>query len=136
MQALETMIRLHKFQLDDKRRKLRELRDFSQQLQLSLQQLDVEVAREQEVADKYPDTQKTFTAFKKMAAERKTSLLDSLLRLEQEIAGLTDEIADTFTELKRFEITKDDNTAKSRKTKQHAENEQMDELALGRFRRV
>jgi flagellar export protein FliJ len=135
MQALDTMIRLHKFQLDDKRRKLRELRDLSQQLQMSLQQLDAEVAREQSLSAGNVETQKIFNNFKKMADMRKVSLLESIERLEQEVTTITDEIAESFTELKRFEITKDDNLAKSKKHKLHQENEQLDEVALQRFRR-
>jgi flagellar FliJ protein len=135
MQALDTMIRLHKFQLDDKRRKLRELRDLSQQMQASLQQLEAEVVREQSLAANNIGTQKIFNSFKKMADARKLTLLESLERLEQEVMTITDEIAEAFTELKRFEITKDENLAKSKKQKLYQENQQLDEVALQRFRR-
>jgi flagellar FliJ protein len=135
MQALDTMIRLHKFQLDDKRRKLRELRDLSQQIQMSLQHLDAEVTREQSLAMGNIETQKIFNSFKKMADTRKITLLESLERLEQEVMTVTDEIAEAFTELKRFEITKEDNVAKSKKHKLYQENQQLDEVALQRFRR-
>jgi flagellar FliJ protein len=137
MQGLNTMIRLSKFQLDEKKRKLAELRDLMEQVQASLKSLAEEEQREQETATASGQLHfiRAYTDYRVAAEERKENLLQSIAEIEAEIEGLTNDIAEAFQELKRYELTQEERESKSRKTAQHREQSALDEFGLQAFRR-
>jgi flagellar FliJ protein len=137
MQGLNTMIRLSKFQLDEKKRKLAELRDLLEQVQGSLTALEQEHQREQETANTSGQLEfmRAYTDYRIAAEGRKANLLQSITEIEAEIRSLTDDIAEAFQELKRYEMTQDERLSKSRKAAKLREQTSLDEFGLQAFRR-
>lgn len=137
MQGLNTMIRLSKFQLDEKKRKLAELRDLLEQVQGSLNALEEEHQRERETASASGqlDFMRAYTDYRTAAEERKSNLLRSISEIEDEIQRITDDISEAFQELKRYEMTQEERLEKSRKTAQRREQASLDEFGLQAFRR-
>ena len=74
--------------------------------------LEQEFAEEQNLAS---IDAKTFTAYRESIQQRKAKLLASLKEVESEIEAVNDEIVDSFQELKRYEITMENNEKRSRK---------------------
>ena len=137
MQGLNTMIRLSKFQLDEKKRKLAELRDLLEQVQDSLNALEEEHQRERETATASGqlDFMRAYTDYRTAAEDRKSNLLRSISEIEDEIQRITDDISEAFQELKRYEMTQEERLEKSRKTTQQREQASLDEFGLQAFRR-
>jgi flagellar FliJ protein len=137
MQGLNTMIRLSKFQLDEKKRKLAELRDLLEQVQGSLTTLEQENQREQDTATTSGQLQfmRAYNDYRIAAEARKANLLQSITQIEAEIRSLTDDIAEAFQELKRYEMTQDERQSKSRKATRLREQASLDEFGMQAFRR-
>lgn len=127
MQQIATLIRLSKFQLDDKKRRLRGLRELIDDLQQSLQCLEQEFAEEQNLAS---IDAKTFTAYRESIEQRKAKLVASLREIESEIEAVNDEIVESFQELKRYEITLKNNEKRSRKKRGKKQQAALDEFGI------
>jgi flagellar protein FliJ len=140
MQGLNTMIRLSKFQLDEKKRKLSELRDLMQQVQHSLEMIEAEHRQEQDSVARADDAQqldmaRAYADYRAAASERKANLLRSIAEIEEEIQRISDDISEAFQELKRYEITQETRALSTRKTAARREQAALDEFGLQAFRR-
>jgi flagellar protein FliJ len=122
MRSLDSLIRLNKFQLDDKKRRLADIRLLTTQIGESLALLEAELEREQAVAAVDPALGASFTAYRASAAARRTSMLESIARLEEEIESINEEILSAFQDLKRYETARDERlrvrTARRTKTEE------------------
>ncbi|MFN5609598.1 MAG: hypothetical protein ACK48E_07620 [Holosporales bacterium] len=133
--SLPTLIRLHQFQLDEKRRKLAELHDLVSNLGASLRQLEEELARESAIAQQSEGASYTFATYKKAIAERRVTLLESINQVDTEILDLTNEMKELFQDLKRFELTHAERQQQKAYKKERTEDGLRDEQALVRYRR-
>lgn len=135
MKSLDTLIRLQKWQLDEKRRQLGELRRMHADLAASIARLDEDIANEAVLARKDPSLGATFGAFAQAAAKRKAKLIGSLRELEGQIALAEDEIADAFNELKKIELTKESREARVRQAQSRRTQATLDEIGTTMARR-
>ena len=108
MRSLDSLIRLNKFHLDDKKRRLADVRLLTAQIGESLALLEADLEREQAVAAQDPALNATFTAFRAGALARRTSMLESIARLEEETESINEEILSAFQDLKRYETARDE----------------------------
>ncbi|HZH28386.1 MAG TPA: flagellar FliJ family protein [Azospirillaceae bacterium] len=107
MSNLRPLIRLAKFELDEKRRQLAELHAESDRLHRAVVDLDAEVEREREAADQSQIAAAAFGPYLKRARAQRQALLNSLAQLEARIAAMADELAEAFLELKRYELVQE-----------------------------
>lgn len=137
MQGLNTMIRLSRFQLDEKKRKLAELRELSQQIQLSLDALEAERQMELQTAQTEGnlDFMRAFEEYRVAAEQRKATLMQSIAEIEDEVTNITSEIAEAFQELKRYELTIEERARKTALKAKRRESNLLDEFGLNAFRR-
>lgn len=135
MSSLKTVIRLHKWQLDEKRRALAELQNLHDRLVAEMHRLQQEMLYEQQVARADPMAAFGYAAFAKAAMERGKRLQDSIAQVEQQIAVATEEMAEAFQELKRFELAEEERLKREREKIRRKEEAMLDETALVGFRR-
>ena len=135
MKSLDTLIRLQKWQLDEKRRQLGDLRRMHADLAASIARLDEDIANEAVLARKDPSLGATFGAFAQAAADRKERLVGSLRELDGQILLVEQDISASFTELKKVELTKESREARIRQSNDRRAQGALDEIGATMARR-
>jgi len=132
MKALKTLIRLHKKQLDDLLKKINNLEEQKNQLELTLQKLEDEAARELE---QYCGGQYAFMLEKylKNAENRRQELFSRINKIKEQIQLLRNELHNKFAELKKFEIALQNYLNKEQKLLKAAETKFLDEFNTNQF---
>ncbi|MBM3555990.1 MAG: hypothetical protein FJX47_10600 [Alphaproteobacteria bacterium] len=133
MRGLPTLIRLHGFHLDEKRRKLAEIEKMRADLQARLSAIDDEVAREKEQANRDPAVAAGFGAFFKRALERKERLRQSIAELDVAADKANLEVADAYRELKKFELAKERRDQEAAYAENRAEQTRLDEIGINAY---
>ena len=133
--GLHTLIRLHKWRLDEKRRALAELQALADKLAQDTARLEREITAEQEIARTSPEAAFGYGNFAKQAIERRRRLAQSVAQVEQQIAEATEEMAEAFQELKRYELAQEGRDRRDEAKRKVRENAALDEIALSGFMR-
>ncbi|RJF79474.1 hypothetical protein D3877_22150 [Azospirillum cavernae] len=133
--SLKTIIRLQKLQLDEKRRTLAELQNLGDRLKAEIEKLKEEIAHEQATARDDFAVSFTYANFAQAAMERGRKLGESLLQVEVQISMATDQMAEAYQELKRFELAEEERLKRERDKQKRKEAIMLDETALVGFRR-
>ncbi|WP_448206593.1 flagellar FliJ family protein [Azospirillum sp. sgz302134] len=135
MSSLKTIIRLQKWKLDEKRRALAELQSLADRLKAEMDRLKEEIAAEQEAARSNPEQSYTFSNYIRAAMERGKRLTQSMGQVEAQIMVATDEMAEAFQELKRYELAEEERLKREKEKLKRKEANMLDETALVGFRR-
>ncbi|GLR82773.1 flagellar export protein FliJ [Azospirillum sp. CT11-132] len=133
--SLKTIIRLQKLQLDEKRRVLAELHTLADRLRNEIEKVKQEIAHEQETVRDDFSVSFTYSNFAQAALERGRKLGESLGQVEAQINIATDEMAEAFQELKRYELAEEERLKRERDKQKRKEAAMLDETALVGFRR-
>lgn len=133
--SLKTIIRLQKLQLDEKRRVLAELHTLADRLRNEIEKVKQEIAHEQETVRDDFSVSFTYSNFAQAALERGRKLGESLGQVEAQINMATDEMAEAFQELKRYELAEEERLKRERDKQKRKEAAMLDETALVGFRR-
>lgn len=134
MSALNSMVRVHRWALEEKQQKLAEIERFGDRMRQDLERLDEHLASERDAAARTPDGTMAFASFIAAALERRRRLVDSIANLEREADLARDEVGEAFRELKKYEMAQD--KAKTRAGLQRKKQEQLalDEVGVGLYR--
>lgn len=133
--SLKTIIRLQKLQLDEKRRVLADLHTLADRLRNEIEKVKQEIAHEQETVRDDFSVSFTYANFAQAAMERGRKLGESLGQVEMQINIATDEMAEAFQELKRYELAEEERLKRERDKQKRKEAAMLDETALVGFRR-
>lgn len=135
MADLSTLIRLHKHELDEKRVALAAL--YAAMTRLEQQERDLERAfqKEKEAAAAAADVHFTFAHYaEKMKAQQK-ALAEQKKALERNIEAAKESMMETFSELKKYEMTQQERDRLAAEERALKESKMMDEIGLEGFRR-
>ena len=135
MTALANLVRMHRWNLDDKRRKVPELERLLEQLAADLTRVDAEIEAEQDAASRSIEGARVFPAFLTAARRRRKKLADSIIEVEREAERTREEIAEAFQELKKYELALDGRERRRRELLARREQLLLDELGLDMHRR-
>ncbi|TWA74781.1 flagellar export protein FliJ [Azospirillum brasilense] len=135
MSSLKTIIRLQKWKLDEKRRALAELQSLADRLQAEIERLKEEIAAERDTARGNVEYAFTYSNYIQAAMERGKRLTQSLGQVEAQVAVATDEMAEAFQELKRYELAEEERLKREKEKLKRKEATMLDETALVGFRR-
>ena len=135
MKSLATIIRLHRLQLDERRRALSELQALFDKLAAEIVRLEEDLKHERAIAEQTLGSSIDLAAYLKAMLTRRSHLVQSRRQIEQQIALARDEIAHAFAELKRFELAKADRDRRDAQRQHKQEVARYDEIALDGFRR-
>jgi flagellar export protein FliJ len=132
---IDGLIRLARWQLDEKRRALAELENMQADFMTRCRQLDEELEREKTTAAGDPAGSYRFSDFVRATLMRRTALLDSLRRIEAEIEAMRDEVHAAFQELKKLELFEARQQTARRQERDRREQAVLDDIGLARHRR-
>lgn len=106
MSTMDTLIRVRKFELDEKRRTLKELETVEAQHQSALEMLGEELIHEQKVASASHEGSYAYGAYGRVVIQRRENLETAIIETGQQVKRAREELAETFAELKKFELRK------------------------------
>lgn len=135
MRNRESLIRLHRFHVDEKRRKLAELELMLQEFRVRERELEAQVLSEQKKAGISDVAHFAYPMFAKSVIRRRQNILTSIEDIDRQIEAAKEELSGAFRELKKYEIIEDNRKRKHRKEVLRVEQMELDEVALGIHRR-
>ncbi len=136
MKSLDSLIRLRKLAVDERRRELRDLGRLEERLRAQSEALEAELTAEQGAAgDGSLETNLTYGDYAKVIIERRAHLQNSIADVQVRIEHARTELGTAFEELKRFEITKERKMEKAKREEMRREGQELDEIGLDQFRR-
>lgn len=135
MKSLKTLIRIRKWELDEKRRALKIIQDKEAEIELKQAILEAELEAERTANIEEAAASFNFAAYANAAAKQQKNLTQKLKALEPKLAAAMEEIRTAFEELKKIEKTEENRKALEAEEQAKKEAEQMNEIALTQFRR-
>lgn len=135
MRTLTTLIRMHRYQLDEKRRALADLENLRADLIGQGDRLKAELSREQEIAKTVECGPFAYGGFARGFIERREKLQASLAEIDRRIAAAQDEVNVAFQDLKRHEIALAARQRRQREEAERLRQIELDEVSLEMHRR-
>src|SRR5579872_2934778 len=134
MKSRETLIRLKKFQVDEKRRKVAQIEAMIAEFDRMAGDLEREIKVEQDRAGIHDPGHFAYPTYAKAAITRRENLKRSSdeLRIQLEDAKLA--LAEAFDELKKVELLDERDQMREREAESAAERSELDSIALMRVR--
>lgn len=134
-QGIETLIKLHKRELDTLRRELVRKEEQKESLIQLATKLHHELMRERELAAEQPTMAAYMGDYEKRIAKRQLAIAQDVIQVDGDIMQLSAAIAERFGELKKYEITRDNRIERERAAEATREQIMMDELGAQQFSR-
>ena len=135
MRNRESLIRLHKFQVDERRRKVAEIELLLAEFRNKERELEAQILAEQEKAGISDEAHFAYPMFAKSVQKRRENILQSIADLDIQLETAQEELAAAFRELKKYELMEESRKRKVRKQTQRLEQAELDEIALQIHRR-
>ena len=135
MRNRESLVRLHRFQVDEKRRKVAELETMLGEFRNRERELEAQVQVEQRKAGISDVAHFAYPMFAKSVLRRRENILNSITEITQQLEGAKDELTQAFQELKKYEIMQEGRKRRVRKEMAHIEQVPTDGIALELHRR-
>ncbi|MEA1650505.1 flagellar FliJ family protein [Nitrospirillum sp. BR 11164] len=135
MKSLKALIRLHKNQVDDKRRHLTQLRDQEDRLTLERQQFEAQVEMERQLSGTSVDMAMAFASYLPQIKLRRNALEVARHQIAVAIRKAEEDLAQAFQELKRYELAEEERIRKEKAELARKEAMMLDEVAAQRHLR-
>jgi flagellar export protein FliJ len=133
--VLRRLARYHRYLLDERRRVLRPREEQAAANEGAIEGLDHGVAAEQRVARSAPEVTGAYGGFARAALDRRNVLLGSLSEANGAVDAARDELLDAFSEVKRYEISLENQERREHEERGRQLQGQIDEAALNLHRR-
>src|SRR5246127_790348 len=104
MKSRDTLIRLKKFQVDEKRRKVMQIEGMIAEFDRMAADLDREIKAEQERAGIHDPGHFAYPTYAKAAMQRRENLQRSADDLKVQLQAATDALAEAFEAMKKVEL--------------------------------
>ncbi len=135
MKGLATLVRLHRWQLDERRRQLADLERLMGQLQAEAERLQAELKSEQESARESLNGSRAYAAFAQAIAAKQRRLASTVSEVEDQLLAAREAVAEAFRELKRHEMTLAERDRRAKALLDHKAALALDEIGLTMHRR-
>ena len=135
MSALDTLIRVHRWQLDERRRYLAGLDGLATRLRADSQRLQDEAESEARAAGLSLEAGAAYPLFIGPLIERRKQLERSIAEVEAQIAEAHEAVTTAFQEVKRYELAVANRTREGRERLARRQQRDLDALALDMHRR-
>ena len=134
--TLENLIRLHKYQVDEKRRVLGALYGELNDLEQKLKDLYAQIAHEQEIAQSSPEQAMfSYGRFHQRAMLIRDELVEAIQAKEAEVEAAREDVNEAFRELKVYEQAEKNRKQREEDERTRKENIEMDEIAMNLYRK-
>lgn len=135
MSGLDQLLRLQKWNLDEKRRQAADLEALIQRLQGDITRLDSEVAREVEAARNDLEASRVLPPYRAVMSARRERLEQSVADVTLELDRVREEIAETFADIKKTEQAIQLRLERRRQEQARRDQIVADEMGLEQHRR-
>ncbi|NEU14022.1 flagellar export protein FliJ [Methylobacterium sp. BTF04] len=134
MKSRDTLIRLRRFQVDEKRRRVTQIEMMKADFTRMATELDREVAHEESRAGISDPAHFAYPTYARAAATRRDNMRHSAAALEGQLAEAQAELGEAFEELKKIEILEDRERSAERAAEAARDQAAMDGIGLSRIR--
>jgi flagellar FliJ protein len=134
MKSRDTLIRLKKFQVDEKRRKVAQIEGMIAEFDRMATDLDREVLAEQERAGIHDPAHFAYPTYAKAALGRRDNLKRSADELKGQLEDARAHLAEAFEELKKIELLDERDQVRERGIENAREQAELDRIATTRAR--
>ena len=134
MKSRDTLIRLKKFQVDEKRRRVAQIEGMIADFQRMAAELEREIQHEQERAGINDPTHFAYPTYAKAAIQRRENLTRSTDELRAQLEDAKTALGEAFEELKKVELLDERDQARERAEDSAREQADMDSIGLMRAR--
>ena len=132
MKSRETLIRLKKFQVDEKRRRVAQIEGMIAEFQRMATDLEREIQTEQERAGINDPTHFAYPTYTKAAIVRRDNLKRSADELKTQLEEARLALAEAFEELKKVELLDERDQARERVAENARDQAEMDRIGAMR----
>ena len=133
MKSRETLIRLKKFQVDEKRRKVAQIETMIAEFDRIATELDREIKSEQERAGIHDPAHFAYPTYAKAAIVRRENLKRSADELKAQMDDAKAALGEAFEELKKVEMLDERDHAREKAEENAREQAELDSIAALRF---
>ena len=130
MSVIEKLIRFHKFDLDEKRRVLRDLEEQEASVQQAIDSLDQEIQSEQSFSRGQADFAPYYGGYASRNKSQREALEGELAKAHEQVETARNIVSQAFEELKKYEITKDQQDHREYLEQERQNQIELDEVAL------
>lgn len=130
MKSRDTLIRLKRFHVDEKRRRVSQIETMIAEFQRMASDLDREIAAEQQRAGIHDVTHFAYPTYARAAGQRRDNLLRSAEDMRGQLTEAQDELAEAFEELKKVELLDERDQAREKTAEKIRDQQSMDEIGL------
>jgi len=134
MKSRDTLIRLKKFQVDEKRRKVAQIESMIADFDRMAADLEREIKTEQERAGIHDPGHFAYPTYAKAAMQRRENIKRSGDELKGQLDAAKDALADAFDELKKVELLDERDQQRERAAMDAQEQADLDAIGLMRAR--
>jgi len=135
MKSREALIRLHRFRVDEIRRRLKSLDDMRADLTKKMSDLETMMQEEQRRAAHSDLGRLAYPSFARSVVARRENIQRSVDEVEKQAATVTDELQAAYRELKKYEIAADSEAQRDRVEYARQVQADLDEIAVSRHAR-
>ena len=132
MKSRETLIRLKKFQVDEKRRRVAQIEGMIADFQRMSVDLEREIQNEQDRAGINDPTHFAYPTYAKAAMQRRENLQRSADDLRLQLETATGALAEAFEEMKKIELLDERDQLRVREEENAREQAELDAIGLMR----
>ncbi len=135
MKSREALIRLHRFRVDEIRRRLQSLDTMRADLTKKMSDLETMMQDEQRRAAHSDLGRLAYPSFARSVVARRENIQRSIDEVEKQASGVTEELQAAYRELKKYEIAADSEAQRDRVEYARKVQAELDDIALGRHAR-
>jgi flagellar export protein FliJ len=135
MKSRESLIRLHRFKVDEIRRRLKSLDDMRADLTKKMSDLEVMMQEEQRRAAHSDLGRLAYPSFARSVVQRRENIQRSIDEVEREASTVTEQLQAAFRELKKYEIAAENVAERDRVEVARQVQAELDDIAMGRHLR-
>jgi flagellar protein FliJ len=132
MKSRETLIRLKKFQVDERRRKVAQIEGMIAEFERMAGDLEREIKSEQDRAGIHDPGHFAYPTYAKAAMQRRENLQRSADDLKLQLETATGALAEAFEEMKKIELLDERDQMREREEENAREQAELDALGLMR----
>lgn len=132
MKSRESLIRLKRFQLDEKRRQVTQIEMMIAEFMRIIGDLDEQIVSEQNRVGIHDVAHFAYPTFARAAMQRRDNLKASVRELEEKLDAARADLAEAVEDMKKIELIEERDTARDRAERDAAEQEALDEMAARR----
>ena len=134
MKSRDTLIRLKKFQVDEKRRKVMQIEGMIAEFDRMATELEREIKTEQDRANIHDPSHFAYPTYAKAAIQRRENLTRSADELRIQLEDAKSLLGEAFDELKKVELLDERDQARERAEENAREQADLDSIGLMRAR--